>query len=266
MNFLRQFNPSPILFQWGEVAIYWYGFFLALALASGFLVVRYLGRRRGLAGESIDSLAVWAAAGGLIGARLYEVAINWFYYQKNLTAIWRVWEGGLAIHGALIGGGLAIYFWARKNKIDFWRLADLTVIGLALGQAIGRWGNYFNQELFGRPTSWPWGIPIAPANRPTGYELFEYFQPAFLYESILNLILFLILFILWRRQIKSGRLTLIYLAGYAAIRFLMEFIRIDPAAFWFGLRLAQWVSLAIFFGVAIIWFFWRPDRCQRKIN
>ena len=249
MNFLHTYLPDPIFWQFSFIAIRWYGLLIFLALVTCLFLVLYLAKKRGLKAEQIYDLAFWSVLGGLAGARLYEVFIlNWSYYSANLSAIVKIWEGGLAIHGAILGGAITVWLWAKINRQDFWPLIDLIAVAMPLGQAIGRWGNYFNQELFGQPTNWPIGIPIAKNLRPLGWENFIYFQPAFLYESLLNLVLFFSLFWLIRKKpTQNGAIFIFYLMGYSVIRFLMEFWRLDQTPMIGFLRWPQAVSLVIFF-------------------
>lgn len=248
MNFLHYYHPNPIFLNLGFVEIRWYGFLISLAILICLFLVLYLAKKNNLSSDDIYDLAFWLVIGGVIGARLYEVFIlDWSYYANNLSAIFKIWQGGLAIHGAIIGGGLAVWLWSKKNKKDFWKLLDLIAVVLPLGQAIGRWGNYFNQELFGKPTNWLIGIPILEKNRPFVFESYTYFQPTFLYESLLNLCLFFILFIIFKKiKTSAGTIAILYLLGYGIIRFLMEFVRLDPTPTFGWLRLPQIVSLIIF--------------------
>ena len=227
---------------------------ISLALVVCLFLVLRLAKSKGLNSDQIYDLAFWSVLGGIIGARLYEVfVLNWSYYAANLSAIVKIWEGGLAIHGAIIGGAIVVWLWARVNRQNFWQLVDLIAVAMPLGQTIGRWGNYFNQELFGYPTTWPIGLPIAKQFRPAGFESFSYFQPTFLYESLLNLILFLILlFIFQKIKTRNGTIFSFYLLGYAAIRFLMEFFRLDPTPMLGPLRWPQFISLLIFFLALIL--------------
>ena len=229
---------------------------ISLALLLCLFLVLRLAKSRGLNSDQIYDLAFWSVLGGIIGARLYEVFIlNWSYYAANLSAIVKIWEGGLAIHGAIIGGATAVWLWARVNRQNFWQLVDLIALAMPLGQAIGRWGNYFNQELFGYPTNWPIGLPIAKNWRPLGWENFTYFQPTFLYESLLDLILFLILLLIFQKiKTRNGTIFLFYLIGYAVIRFLMEFLRLDPTSTLGPWRWPQFISLLIFFLALIVLF------------
>ena len=197
MNFLHYYLPNPIFLNLGFIEIRWYGFLISLAILLCLFLVLHLAKKNNISSDNIYDLAFWSTIGGIIGARSYEVFIlDWSYYANNLSAIFKIWQGGLAIHGAIIGGAIAVWLWSKKNKKAFWQLLDLITVVLPLGQAIGRFGNYFNQELFGRPTTWPIGIPILENYRPIGFESYAYFQPTFLYESLLNLFLFFILFII----------------------------------------------------------------------
>jgi len=263
---------------------------MVLAFVLGIWIANYFFKKKKIKADVYD-LAFWLILGGVLGARLYEVfIINWGYYIENLDAIFKIWQGGLAIHGGIIGGGLALWVWAKRNKINFWKLADILVIILPLGQAIGRWGNYFNGELFGLPTSGWWGIPIDIALRPLEYINFEYFHPAFLYESFLNLCLFGIL--LWVYSVKTsndsviaresrqgdrsnlvqkgkyyktGTLVIIYLIGYGLIRFFMEYVRIDPTPeVLFGLKLPQFFSILMVLVAGFIYFSSIPPPCLRR--
>lgn len=256
MNFLHYFHPSAIAFSFGPISIHYYGLLMCLAFVVAIIVVVQLDRRQKiLPPDGAYELVFWLIVCGLLGARLYEVFIlNWPYYASHPEAMVKIWQGGLAIHGAIIGGLIALGVFAKVKKINFWRLADLVAPALILGQAIGRWGNYFNQELFGWPTSWPWGIFIEPLKRPVAFVANDFFQPAFLYESILDLLLFFVLLILARRACRPGLVSWTYFAGYALIRFVLEFVRIDETALMAGFRLPQLVSGVVFVvALAILW-------------
>lgn len=248
MNFLHYYYPNPIFLKLSFLEIRWYGITMSLAILVGLLLVLYLAKKKNISADHIYDLALWSVIGGILGARLYEVfIINWYYYVNNLSAIFKIWQGGLAIHGAIIGGVVAVFVWSKINKYNFWQLVDLIAVALPLGQAIGRWGNYFNQELFGLPTNWSIGIPISEVNRPLGFENNLYFQPTFLYESLLNLFLFLFLFFVYKKiKVTSGTIAILYLLGYSVIRFFMEFVRLDPTPVFWWLRLPQLVSVIIF--------------------
>lgn len=253
INFLHNFNPGPILFSFGPVSLHWYGLFMAVGIISALLVAIRLADQSGISKGTIYDLSFWLIVWGLVGARIYDVLLELPYYIERPSAIIKIWQGGLAIHGAIIAGLLVLIFYAKRRKLDFWILASFFMPGLALAQAIGRWGNYFNQELFGRPTDLPWGIPIDIANRPINYLDNIYFHPTFLYESIGNLIIFVLLLFLYFHLKKLNKLNssaklivLSYLLLYSLLRFFLEFIRIDYAPVFFGLRMPQIASLLIF--------------------
>ncbi len=217
------------------------GIFAAIALA---------GRRwaaRGGERRTIADVAVWAVPGGLIGARLYHVATDYQLYTDDPLGALRIWDGGLGIWGGVAGGALTAWWVARRWGIDFWALADAAAPALALAQAIGRWGNWFNQELFGRPTSLPWGLEIDPANRPPQYATEPTFHPTFLYESLWNLaVVGIVLAVEKRVRLRPGRLFAVYVAAYTFGRFWIELLRVDPAHEILGLRVNDWTSVVVF--------------------
>lgn len=266
LDWLHSFQPSAIAFSVGPLSVHYYGLTMALAMLAGIAVVRRLAQRRGIQPEMVYDLAFWLIIGALIGARLYAVLLFWPYYLANPAEILAVWRGGLAIHGAIIGGALTLWAYGARRREEggsvggrFLQRGDFLVVGLAVGQAIGRWGNYFNQELYGRPTNLPWGIPIAPDHREAGYEQFTYFHPTFLYESLLNLALAVVLAWLYRgRRLATGGVVGVYLIGYAAIRLLMETLRVDQTAMLAGVRMPMLASLAaVAVGVALLARSWR---------
>ena len=240
------YSPPAIFLSIGSFNIYYYGLILVLAISLASILSRKrLLKENLLSSEKIEDLFFYLIIGGLIGARLGHVFFfQWSYYSKNLIDIIKVWQGGLAIQGALLAGLLIIFIFARQNKIKFFQLSDNLVPFLALGQALGRWGNYFNQELFGQPTTQWYGIFIALEKRVKGFEEFNYFQPTFFYESFLNLILFFILMKILKIK-KLGLATLSYLLGYSLIRFSLEYIRIDEVPLLFGIRFPQFLSFLV---------------------
>jgi len=225
-------------------------------MAGGFVMLR-LAKKQNISEETILDLLFWLVIGGLIGARLYDVILELPYYLKQPLAILKVWQGGLAVHGAIIGCAAALFIFAKKRRLDLWLLTALVATAAPLAQAIGRWGNYFNQELIGRPTDLPWGIPIDLAHRPLEYLNFSYFHPTFLYESIGNIIIFFILITLQikiishfdsisKLPITNYKLQIfVYLILYSILRFLLEFIKIDRTPELFGLRWPQIASLGL---------------------
>jgi phosphatidylglycerol:prolipoprotein diacylglycerol transferase len=214
------------------------------ALAAAYLAEREA-RRRGLDSEVVWDALLWLVIAGIVGARLWHVftpppsmvAVDFdtAYYLTHPLRILTIWDGGLGIPGAVIGGGLALYWYTRRKGLSFALWADIAAPALALGQAIGRWGNFVNQELYGLPTNLPWAIYIDPQYRLTQYLDISYYHPLFLYESLWNL--GNMFFLLWlgrryARRLLAGDLMLVYLITYPVGRFLLEFIRADaPQAF-----------------------------------
>lgn len=251
INFLHSFQPSPILFHFEPLNIHWYGLCLVLGMLAALLAAFILAGYYKIPKDSVFDLAFWLIIGGLIGSRIYDVLLELPYYIEHPWQIPAVWQGGLAIHGAIIAGILIVWLFSRRKKIAFFKLSSLIVPGLALGQAIGRWGNYFNQELFGRPTNLPWGIPINIGNRPAAYVTAEYFHPTFLYESGGCFLIFLILLSLNLWAIKKNKLSRrfyiwslgLYMILYSVLRYLLEFIKIDTTPIILGMRWPQIISL-----------------------
>ena len=183
-------SPGSIAFYLGPLPIRWYGILMATSIVVGLWVAYRQAKREGLPADDIISAGQWAVLAGLAGARIYEVIFNWDYYGEFPWKIPAVWEGGLAMHGSLIAGPLVGIWLAYRWRLPVLRSLDVAAPSIVLGQAIGRWGNYFNEEAFGRPTDLPWKLFISKAHRPPGYVDFEYFHPTFLYESLWNLAVF----------------------------------------------------------------------------
>jgi phosphatidylglycerol:prolipoprotein diacylglycerol transferase len=234
----------PTGFYIGPIYIRYYGIILMLgAVAAAFLAER-LARQKGLKSEFVWDALIWVLVGGIIGARLWhvftpppsmvEAGYTTLYYLTHPLDLINTRAGGLGIPGAVIGGGLALYLFCRRKKTSFLLWADIAAPGLALAQAIGRWGNYVNQELYGKPTSLPWAIKIDPQYRVDGYQQYPTFHPLFLYESIWNLML--MGFLLWMNRkytskLKEGDIFFMYLIGYSVGRFFLEFLRLDAPVF-----------------------------------
>lgn len=256
-------SPGPILVKLGPLTIRWYGLLIASAVLIGVSLSQYLAKRRNVDPNAIADLAIWLVIAAIPCARLYYVLFEWEQYAQRPEDIIAIWKGGIAIHGAILGGLVATIIFARVQKLSVWLLADLVVPSLILGQAIGRWGNFFNSEAFGSPTNLPWKLYIPPQQRPPGYMNYEYFHPTFLYESLWNVLIFVILITLFFRDLKRkphlkvGTLALIYLVGYSAGRIWIEGLRTDSLMVG-PLRIAQIVSLvSILLGLAgLAWLYW----------
>ena len=261
--------PSPGQGVWhlGGVPIRAY----ALCIIAGVVVAVWVGERRwvargGRSGE-VGDVALWAVPFGLVGARAYHVATDhdlYFGAGRNPWAALEVWHGGLGIWGAIAGGAFGAWLASRRYGIRMRPLMDALAPSLLLAQALGRWGNYFNQELFGRPTSKPWGLEIDLANRPPGYERYSTFHPTFLYESVWNLAGALLVVWLDRRlKLGFGRVFALYVMVYCAGRFWIESLRIDTIELndVLGLRWGVWMSIGLF--VAALAFFVVAGRRHR---
>lgn len=222
-------SPGAVALQIGPLAIRWYGLLIATGVLLGTTLAHRESIRRGIDPDRLLNAIVVAVLVALLGARLYYVLFNWDYYGANPAKILAVWEGGLAIHGGLIAGLLATILYCRHAKLSLPITLDIMAPCVAIGQAIGRWGNFFNQEAFGVPTNLPWKLYIDPAHRPPQLAAFEYFHPTFLYESLWNLLVFGILWFGLRKRLQArpGALTLCYLGLYSIGRFFVEGLRID---------------------------------------
>lgn len=221
---------------------------IASAVLIGVTLAQTLAKRRQVDPELISDLAIWLVIAAIPSARLYYVLFQWQEYAQHPDQIIAIWKGGIAIHGAILGGLIASLIFCRVKRVSFWQIADLVVPSLILGQAIGRWGNFFNSEAFGRPTDLPWKLYIPLDRRPPGYESYEYFHPTFLYESLWNLMVFAILISLFvwglksHAKLKTGTLVFVYMVAYSVGRFWIEGLRMDSLMLG-PLRIAQVVSL-----------------------
>lgn len=236
---------DPIALQIGPLTIRWYGVIMAIAVIIGVTLASREARRQGIDPERILDLALIAAPLSWLGARLYYVIFNWDYYSANPSEIPKIWHGGLAIHGGILTAILIGLWFSRHYRLDFWQLADICAPSLIMGQAIGRWGNFFNQEAYGYETDLPWAMYIDGAYR----------HPTFLYESLWDLGVFF--FLLWIRRkpvIRKGEVFLLYLMAYSVGRFIVESFRTDSLMLG-PLRAAQVMSVVLFTsaGLIILW-------------
>ena len=252
------FIPSPGWSVWhiGPLAVHAY----ALCILVGIFVAIWITEKRwvargGTQGQ-IGDVALWAVPAGIIGARVYHVMTDWPTYFGSgglgFVASLKVWQGGLGIWGGVLGGALGAWYACRRYGLLLPPLGDALAPGLAVAQAIGRWGNWFNQELFGRPTTVPWGLEIAPENRPFGYEQYETFHPTFLYESLWCLGVAAV--VVWadrRFRMGHGRVFALYVALYTLGRLFWELLRIDDATLIFGVRVNVFTSVLVGLGAVV---------------
>jgi phosphatidylglycerol---prolipoprotein diacylglyceryl transferase len=244
--------------QLGPVSLRWYGVLIAGAVLIGMALSQRLAQMRQINPNLIGDLVIWLIVGAIPGARIYYVLFQWNYYSQHPEQILAIWRGGIAIHGAIIGGTLAAILFSRLKQCSFWRLADIVAPSLILGQAIGRWGNFFNSEAFGSPTNVPWKLFIPPEHRPSGYEAEAYYHPTFLYESLWNLMVFGLLMALFLRfpKLKRGTIFLVYAIAYSLGRFWIERLRTDSLMLG-PLKMAQMVSLIgiVLGGMGLVWLY-----------
>ena len=253
---MEQLIPSPSLssFSVGPLTIHFY----ALCIITGIAAAIWIGRKRyaNLGGnpDDVSEVAIWAVPFGIIGGRIYHVITSpaqYFGANGNPVDALKIWEGGLGIWGAISLGavGAYLYFRTHKTTLNFRQLLDSLAPGVVVAQAIGRIGNYFNQEGFGKPTELPWGLEIDPVNRPDGFESYATFHPTFLYELLWCLVVAVLLIKLpgFLEQItsKQGDIFALYILGYTLGRVWIESLRIDEANLILGLRLNIWVSLIV---------------------
>ncbi len=257
------FEPYGIAI--GPLMIRYYALLIITGAMLGASLAAYRSRQRGLDPEHVWGAFAWALFLGLVGARLWHIftpppsmvavgLTTGYYLTHPLDAI-AIWKGGLGLPGAVIGGVLGIYIYTRQNHLPFLIWLDIAAPGAALGQAIGRWGNFINQELYGAPTDLPWAIFIAPENRLPGLKDVAYYHPTFLYESILNLVNMGVL--LWldsrlKHALREGDLFVLYTMNYAIIRFGLEFLRLDSSQLG-GLNANQTFMAGVFLVGGVYW-------------
>ncbi len=243
-------SPASGTLSIGPLRLTAYGLMIAIGvIAAVSLAGRRLERSRAGTRDDMGSIAVWAVIGGVVGARLYHVATDWGRFSDDLGRIPLIWKGGLGIPGGLLGGVAVGIFAAKRRGVAIPQLLTAVAPAIPLAQSIGRWGNWWNQELFGRATDLPWALRISDAKLPDGYPSGTTFHPTFLYESMWTLALcFVLLYIERRWHLRPGRLFAFYLVGYFAGRFWIEGLRIDPAHVIGLLRLNQWVAIAVCVG------------------
>jgi prolipoprotein diacylglyceryl transferase len=259
-------SPSQAVLEIGPLTIHMYGILIAIGVIVAIVVskVRYV--RFGGRGEIFERVAIWGVVIGFLGARAAYVITHTHRFEGRPWAVLFIWEGGLALYGGLLFGALTIIYLLRKWNGDVFAVGDATAVGIPLAQAIGRWGNYFNQELFGTPSDLPWAVEIAPEIAAgAGYAGYTTFHPTFLYESLWNLLILVpVILILERRGKLSKSASFgVYVAMYAFIRFVMELLRTDTTFRFLGMSRNGWVSIAAFlFGVG--WIVYAQRRGEKR--
>jgi phosphatidylglycerol---prolipoprotein diacylglyceryl transferase len=257
-------TPSPIAFSLGPLAVHWYGIAYAVGLGAAYLVISREARRRGLDAGQLGNGMIVVAIAALAGGRLYHVIDQWQLYRDDLARIVLPPYSGLGVYGGIIAGTIAAYAYTRWKAQPFWRWADAVAPGLFVMQAIARWGNFFNQELYGSPTDLPWGVAIQCQYRTQGYAcppgadpaatLGQHFQPLFLYESVSGLLGALVLLWLARRfgpRLRPGDLLLTFFVWYGSVRFVLESFKSNNWTF-FGVPTAQVIAAVTVLGATMI--------------
>jgi prolipoprotein diacylglyceryl transferase len=257
-------SPSSGDVDLGSVSIHLYGLMLLLGIVAATWLTGVRWTRQGGDWDLVFRVAMWGVAGGIAGARLYHVLTSWNEVPDEWWGVFAVWKGGLGIWGAIAGGVIVGAWIVRSSGESVYAFMDVVAPGLMLAQAIGRWGNYFNQELFGTPTDLPWGLEIDLENRPAAHLESDTFHPLFLYEGLWNLLgMGLLLWLGSRFRIRPPGLFALYVAWYTFARFFLELIRTDEAHEFLGLRLNNYVALGVFL-LALAAFVWSqrrlPDR------
>ena len=266
----------PSGFNIGPFTIHFYGIVIMLGVIAATYLARREAVRRGQDGNLVWDMLVWVLIAGIIGARLWHIltpmpsleaqGVTTYYYLTHPLAAIAIWNGGLGIPGAVAGGVIALWLFTRRRHLSFLTWLDILAPALALGQAIGRWGNFFNQELYGAPTSLPWAIYIDPQHRLPGFENQAYYHPTFLYESIWNLANMALLLWLSRRfkdRLKTGDIFLMYLIVYPLGRFLLEFLRLDSSQV-AGINANQALMLVVMIVASLMlgWRHWQKYKVQ----
>ncbi|WP_221772024.1 prolipoprotein diacylglyceryl transferase [Listeria booriae] len=238
---------DPVAIQLGGISIRWYGVIIATAVVVALLIAMQEAKKRNVDRELLVDLLIWAIPIAIISARIYYVLFEWSYYKDHLNEIIKIWHGGIAIHGALLGSVLTAIIFARIKKVSFWQLADIVAPSLIIAQVIGRWGNFMNQEAHGGPTTRAFleslHLPEFIVNQM--YIDGVYYQPTFLYESLWNVLGFIVLLVLRRTRILRGELFLSYVIWYSIGRYFIEGMRTDSLMLTDTLRMAQMISIVL---------------------
>ncbi|MED3561590.1 prolipoprotein diacylglyceryl transferase [Bacillus xiapuensis] len=259
---------NPIAFTLGPIQVHWYGIIIGSGLALALFLAIREGNRRGLPKDTFADLMLWAIPIAIISARIYYVIFEWKYYAQHPSEIPAIWNGGIAIHGALIGSVITTYVFAKKRELSFWKITDIAAPSIILGQAIGRWGNFMNQEAHGREVTRSFleslHLPDFIINQM--YINGSYYHPTFLYESVWDFIGFILLMLLRRVNLRRGELFLSYVIWYSIGRFFVEGMRTDSLMLTSTLRMAQMISIVLVIGAVAILLIRRKKSKERYLD
>ena len=283
-------SPGDTFLNLGFLTIRWYGLLISISVVIGLFISKKLAKSRNINPQYISDILPSLIISSIIGARAYYVIFEWRQYSGNnfftsfdlfnnviqIPSFLAIWQGGIAIHGGLIGGFLCILFFCKSKNIHLKTFIDTLIPSIILGQSIGRWGNFFNNEAFGIPTNLPWKLFIPIQNRPIEFINYQFFHPTFIYESLWNFLIFILLITIFYQQnnknsVRPGFISCLYLIGYSFGRFWIEGLRIDPLCIGGippfcdgGLRMAQFISIFLFSSGLIGIFFLRLKSYKNK--
>ena len=283
-------SPGDTFLNLGFLTIRWYGLLISISVVIGLFISKKLAKSRNINPQYISDILPSLIISSIVGARAYYVIFEWRQYSGNnfftsfdlfnnviqIPSFLAIWQGGIAIHGGLIGGFLCILFFCKSKNIHLKTFIDILIPSIILGQSIGRWGNFFNNEAFGIPTDLPWKLFIPIQNRPIEFINYQFFHPTFIYESLWNFFIFILLIIIFYQQnnknsVRPGFISCLYLIGYSFGRFWIEGLRIDPLCIGGippfcdgGLRMAQFISIFLFSSGLIGIFFLRLKSYKNK--
>ncbi len=283
-------SPGDTFLNLGFLTIRWYGLLISISVVIGLFISKKLAKSRNINPKYISDILPSLIISSIIGARVYYVIFEWRQYSgKNfftsfdlfnnviqIPSFLAIWQGGIAIHGGLIGGFLCILFFCKSKNIHLKTFIDILIPSITIGQSIGRWGNFFNNEAFGIPTDLPWKLFIPIQNRPIEFINYQFFHPTFIYESLWNFLIFILLITIFYQQnnknsVRPGFISCLYLIGYSFGRFWIEGLRIDPLCIGGippfcdgGLRMAQFISIFLFSSGLIGIFFLRLKSYKNK--
>jgi phosphatidylglycerol:prolipoprotein diacylglycerol transferase len=283
-------SPGDTFLNLGFLTIRWYGLLISISVVIGLSISKKLAKSRNIDPQYISDILPSLIISSIIGARAYYVIFEWRQYSGNnfftsfdlfnnviqIPSFLSIWQGGIAIHGGLFGGFLCILFFCKSKNIHLKTFIDILIPSIILGQSIGRWGNFFNNEAFGIPTNLPWKLFIPIQNRPIEFINYQFFHPTFIYESLWNFLIFILLITIFYKQnnknsVRPGFISCLYLIGYSFGRFWIEGLRIDPLCIGGlppfcdgGLRMAQFISIFLFSSGLIGIFFLRLKSYKNK--